>query len=263
MKIISMNSICVDLYDGTDEIFPGGESLNFVMNWPNKEKDEIYLVGAIGNDKYGDVIMNKLNGNNIQLDGLHRVEGTTANNYNYIEINGERREKENAWNGGVYETFQLSVSDHEILKKADYVHTSINSPVFDQVLELKGKYNFQIVVDFNICRDMEKLERLAGKVDMFFISATDSILTRLKEWSKMYQGIYIGTCAAEGSICYYQGKEYRQEAIRTLEVVDTTGCGDSYQSGFVADYIHTNNIESAMYQGALSASETLKHYGAC
>lgn len=43
MNIISMTSICVDRYDKTDEVFPGGESLNFVMNWPKDTEDQIYI----------------------------------------------------------------------------------------------------------------------------------------------------------------------------------------------------------------------------
>ena len=263
MRIVSMTSVCVDLYDGTEEIFPGGESLNFVMNWSKNPDEEIYLIGAIGLERYGDAVIDKLSNKDVNLQGLHRVEGVTANNFNYVEKSGERREKENAWNGGVYDTFKISKMDEEIIAKADLVHTSINSPVFEDILNLRKTMGFKLAVDFNVCRDIEKMERLAGKVAFMFITASDSVLEMLKKWSQIYDGVYIGTLAERGSVCFKNGICYRQDAIKAPKIVDTTGCGDSYQSGFLSGYMRTYDLQKAMHQGALHACETMKHFGGC
>ncbi len=69
------------------------------------------------------------------------------------------------------------------------------------------------------------------------------------------------TLGARGSVTYHRGAEYRAEAVPVSEVVDTTGCGDSYHAGFVCKLLLGGNIEEAMKKGAEIASETLSHFG--
>ena len=45
------------------------------------------------------------------------------------------------------------------------------------------------------------------------------------------------------------------------EVIDTTGCGDSYHAGFVCSHLINGNIYEAMRVGTELATETLSHYG--
>ena len=51
------------------------------------------------------------------------------------------------------------------------------------------------------------------------------------------------------------------QAVKVESIIDTTGCGDSYNAGFVGSYMLENNIEKAMNVGSEIAAETLKHYG--
>ena len=46
------------------------------------------------------------------------------------------------------------------------------------------------------------------------------------------------------------------------KVVDTMGAGDSYIAGFLAGIVDGLSIEECMHQGAATATETLKYFGA-
>jgi fructoselysine 6-kinase len=52
-KIIAMPCLCVDIFDGTDEIRPGGEALNFAAHASEFDHIDIALISVIGNDTYG------------------------------------------------------------------------------------------------------------------------------------------------------------------------------------------------------------------
>lgn len=55
--------------------------------------------------------------------------------------------------------------------------------------------------------------------------------------------------------------EHRVPADEALEIVDTTGCGDSYHAGFVCSHMLIGDIYEAMRVGTEFATETLSHYG--
>jgi fructokinase len=50
--------------------------------------------------------------------------------------------------------------------------------------------------------------------------------------------------------------------LHPKDIIDTTGAGDAFTSGFLAAYIHNEPIENAMRQGAEYASEILGRIGA-
>ena len=49
-------------------------------------------------------------------------------------------------------------------------------------------------------------------------------------------------------------------ALRT-NIVDRTGCGDSFAGGFLANYLRTKDIEQAGWAGTALASFKLSKYG--
>lgn len=66
----------------------------------------------------------------------------------------------------------------------------------------------------------------------------------------------IHTVGADG--CIYNGKRYPVESV---EVVDTSGAGDSFMSALVVKYLETNNIEHSITFANKCASEVVKRRG--
>ena len=73
--------------------------------------------------------------------------------------------------------------------------------------------------------------------------------------------MFIVTLGESGSTAYSGGKTYHCDAVKVTEVIDTTGCGDSYQAGFIASYLKNRDIKSAMENGSRSAAVTLSFIG--
>ena len=74
--------------------------------------------------------------------------------------------------------------------------------------------------------------------------------------------ILVITDAEKGSYGYFKDQKYFQEAIKPEKIVDTTGGGDAYTAGFIAEYLKTKSIKSSMESGAKYAAEKLGKIGA-
>lgn len=74
--------------------------------------------------------------------------------------------------------------------------------------------------------------------------------------------ILILTDGPGGSYLYHQNKVHFQPAIAPAKIVDTTGAGDAYVSGFLADYLTNKDLPKAMRQGASYAAQIIGRVGA-
>ncbi len=72
-------------------------------------------------------------------------------------------------------------------------------------------------------------------------------------------------CVITKDICgvtAYDGKETYSVAAPETTVVDTTGAGDAFSSGFIAAIAEGENINKALEQGSENAGSVIAHYGA-
>ena len=261
-RILCMPTLCADIFEHSGEILPGGEALNFACIACQYDHVDVALLGAIGEDEPGRHIQQVIAQRPIDGKNVHVISGgMTATHRISIDKHGDRYFKPGAWNGGVLNTYRLTESDYAALDAADIVFCTWFSPNFREVLEARKAGTFQLAVDFDIERSFAKMEEVLPWVDFFMISGDDSVLPIAKAWSKKYDGLFNVTLAARGSVTYHRGAEYRVSAVPVSEVIDTTGCGDSYHAGFVCSYAKDGNILAAMQEGSRTASETLGHVG--
>lgn len=263
MKVTAMTCLCVDVFDGTDEIRSGGEALNFAVAAASRfEHIQVSLIGGIGDDNYGKSILDSISGLKINTDCVHVIPGgATASNRTYLTEDGDRYYLEDSWQEGVYGSFVLSDIDKQKMKDSQLIHTNFSCPIFFEIIKLKKEYGFQLSVDFDKERDFSRLEEILPYIDYFFISGEESLLPVLKKWSIDYKGVFTATLAEKGSVAYESGTEYKADAVKVSEVIDTTGCGDSYQAGFICSVIKDGQIKEAMEEGSRVAAETLSHIG--
>ena len=261
-RILCMPTLCADIFEHSGEILPGGEALNFACIASRYDHVRLSLLGAIGDDPAGRRILEVIDEHKINRDHVHIVtDGPTATHMISIDEHGDRYFKPGAWNGGVFERYRLTESDATALQAHDVVFVTYSSPNFQEVLEIRRHSHFKLAVDFDVCRDFAKMEETLPWVDFFMISGDESVLPVAKSWSEKYDSLFNATLAAEGSVTYRNGLEYRVKAVPVEEVIDTTGCGDSYHAGFVCSFMKDGDIIAAMHEGSKVASETLSHLG--
>ena len=57
MNLVALPCLCVDVFDGTDELRAGGEALNFAVHASKFEEFNVSILGAVGQDFYAKFIM--------------------------------------------------------------------------------------------------------------------------------------------------------------------------------------------------------------
>lgn len=115
------------------------------------------------------------------------------------------------------------------------------------------------------------LERILAKVDILILNQEEaSILTKIpyqkekaifKKLDELVHGICIMTKGPKGAIVSDGKYLYRAKSLNK-KPADTTGAGDSFNSGFLAGFIKTNNISFALQLAMANSAFCLREMGA-
>lgn len=261
-SLLCMPTLCADIFDATGEILPGGEALNFACIACRYPHMDVQLLGAIGEDEPGAAILREIDARPIDRRMVHVIPGgATATHRIYHTPEGDRYFKPDSWQGGVFASYRLTEEDRAAMNAADVVFCTWYSPNFAEILEARKAGAFRLAVDFDTERDHARMEQVLPFVDYFLISGDDAMLPVARAWSEKYGALINVTLAERGSVTYAAGQEYRVQAVPVTEVIDTTGCGDSYHAGFICRHLLDGDITAAMHEGSRAASQTLGHMG--
>ncbi len=259
--VAATNRACVDVFVDKGELHAGGESLNFCGNICKYNHIEAYLAAAVGRDEYGQAVINSIKDYRVHTENLHVMDGVTANNIIHHTPEGDRYMLPGSWTGGLCDEKILTAEDIALFKTCDVVHTALHTPALQDLIALRKNAKYLLAVDFNDYRDFDKWEAFVGDIDLFFISGNEDVINTLRPWSVRFDTVFIITLAEKGSVALYHGEEMRCKAVPTPNVVDTTGAGDSYQAGFIAEYCISKDIVKSMEEGSRCASINIQHLG--
>jgi len=267
-KILALTCCCVDVFPERGNIIAGGNALNVAANCSKTGKADAFLMGNIGTDLYSEKIKEMADKYRINRDRLYEIDGESASNKVYLTADGDRYFKDDSWTSGVYQDYKISIHDEtfmrSFMRSFGAVATTFNDPNFAHILEIRGTSDFLLSVDFLDHTPKDEWSDYLCAIDLFFISGKSESLPLLKKWSAKYpETVFVATLGENGSIAYKNGDEYTCEAVKVEKVVDTTGCGDSYQGAFIVDYMINEDVLSAMKAGSEAAAVTLSFVGAC
>ncbi|MEJ7934269.1 adenosine kinase [Sphingobium sp. AN558] len=74
--------------------------------------------------------------------------------------------------------------------------------------------------------------------------------------------VLVSTRSEKGAVAVVAGVRYEAPAAAVETIVDTTGAGDLFASGFLAAHIDGRSVEDCLALGAAAAAEVIAHYGA-
>ena len=235
------------------------------------------VFARVGNNPFKETIINKLKQKNVSSEFCQFEE-----NYNIISSilltdSSERTIISYDTPGHLAKKFFL----HDELKKAKNIYiSSLTSVSLEDKIEiityLKGDKTLTFVnLSIVDCRrEPEVLYKIFDSLDVLIINAHEYSELIKKPYKDMNlknleitlpylkNRILIITDAEKGSYGYYKNEKYFQKAVEPKKIIDTTGGGDAYTAGFIAEYLKTKNIKFSMESGAKYAAEKLSRIGA-
>ena len=263
MKLAAVGSNCIDHYGNIDggKSYPGGGPVNMAVYTVRNGGSASYI-GPIGDDEYGRIMYEAVKAKGVDVSHMHVKKGTTA--VTEVElIDGERVFGD--YDEGVLSNYSLSDEDIDFIAQHDMVVCDLWGKVEGQYKDLKEK---GITTAFDCATRPEDKEAQTAMPysDYLFFSSDEGDCQAVREQMKAYQQkgpkMVIAMLGIEGSLCYDGEKYYKYGIVECDNVVDTMGAGDSYIAGFLAGIVDGLNIEECMHQGAATATETLKYFGA-
>lgn len=259
MKVACFSVAAMDYFPEQEAFFAGGNALNQAIRFRMLDWESAF-VGAIGTDTAGDRIEMLFNQWGVDVSHMYRLRGTTASNEIVNDKEGERFGVEGAWDNGVYYDFLFSEADWAFVDTFDVWSTHANGRNYAEALKRKSSKHF-LAVDFLNFDTYELL--IAGKdaIDIAYFGGTSEQLADLIRMSKDFKGIIVLTLGAKGSVAICNGETIVQEALPVQRVVDTTGCGDAFQSGFTAEYVLTRDIKASLLRGSESGRAAAGQFG--
>ncbi|TSC94480.1 MAG: ribokinase family sugar kinase [Parcubacteria group bacterium Licking1014_1] len=148
--------------------------------------------------------------------------------------------------------------------------------IFDKVVNFAKENNIKVAVNpskHQLSLPIEQLKRIFQKVDILFLNQEEaSFLTKIsfheeleifKKIDEMCPGIAAMTKGGEGVVVSDGKYLYSAKPDPNRKIIDTTGAGDSFASGFISDYIRYNgDIEKAIQLGLENSAANLAEIGA-
>ncbi|RLG21068.1 hypothetical protein DRN74_03460 [Candidatus Micrarchaeota archaeon] len=255
-------------------IHPGGSACN-IASALSKLGENTYVISRVGDDVYGNIIINHLKELNVDTTYLKRTIG--VNTAASINLVGYENEKTLVIDRGALNHINpQDVPDTFIKHSKAVVITSMTSLTAANAALKAGR----------ICRENNNYLALAPSISMIkekartllnLMKYSNTLILNEEEISalmgeknmkkamekaaSMGPKTVVVLRGTKGSAAYVDGKYYEHRAYR-VKVADTTGAGDAYAAGFIYGELHSQNIEESMDLGAKLSAMVITKAGA-
>jgi len=252
----------------------GSSSAIFASNLSILGSD-VSFIGELGKDMFGDFIMSSLQEKDLHTEDIifteHARTGITVA-FNF----GEDRAM--ATYPGAMNELRLNNIQEDALKKAKHLHVSnifmqlgLKEDVVSLFQKAKG---LGLTTSLDTQWDPSEKWDLPWKellryVDVFIPNkseiqnmANTSSLEKAIDYFKDNANVIVVKDGSKGAHLFHKGVYKFQEAFKVTQVVDSIGAGDSFDAGFVYQYVCGSSLEKCIEFGALTgAMNTTKSGG--
>ena len=168
-----------------------------------------------------------------------------------------------------------SIKDYELILLEGYLwDKGISEEMFKHVINLAKKNNVKIAISlsdiFCVNRHREDFFKLlvndlniliGNENEINELMKKNNLLDSIKELKKINKLIVI-TRGANGSLAIFNNEIINCESVRVQKVVDLTGAGDLFASGFFKEYLDNSTIKECLTTGSKLAARIIQKIGA-
>jgi sugar/nucleoside kinase (ribokinase family) len=237
------------------------------------------FIGKVANDALGDIFADDLKHLGVHY-GVSRLQDgpATARSMILLSENGERTM--NTYLGACHQLTPADIKEDEIAAATvTYMEGFLWDPVEAKkafVTAAHYAHKHERATAFTLSDPFCVNRYRAEFLDLMQSKTIDIVFGNIEEVKALYQSDFAGavqaiakdtelaaiTMGAEGAMVVADGEIYTVPAFPVSEVVDATGAGDLFASGFLLAYARGRDLKTALRAGCLAASEVISHIGA-
>lgn len=254
MKVAAIGDNCIDYYEKIDKFYPTGNVVNTAVNLKKLGVDTS-VISTTGSDKYGQIMLNTLRKEGVDISHLKIAEGSTA--ITYMDMDGLER-IHGEYVEGVLKNIVFDDEDIDFAASHDLVHSAFWGKADGVLGKIKNR-GAKISFDYATSFDNEMVDRTAAVVDYGFFSFENKdnfVKEFLKDKVSKGMQISIATFGEKGSLAW-DGDKFYEFGIFPAKVVNTIGAGDSFIAGFLYGILTGESIEKALEIGAKVAAKVV------
>lgn len=257
----------------------GGSPANIAMNI-KKLGGNAAISSSVGNDGLGDFLINHLKSNNIDTSYINKVNNSTS----MVLVSKSKSTPVPIFYRGADYNIDYDDNIDYALKNCKIVHFSCwpisqenSRKTIEKVIDTARKNNILIGFDPNYHEmiweknhdGLEYIKNLVSKVDIIKPSEVDSERIfgpdtpekQIKKFIDLGAKLVIMTLGKDGAIVT-NGVETLKFKTLATEIVDTTGAGDAFWSGFYTGLTKSYSLKDSLNLGFATSAFKLKHVGA-
>ena len=284
-KIIVVGSINMDLVSNVEEFakpgetisaidfnkYPGGKGANQAVALA-RNNEEVYFIGAIGNDENGFYLKNLLGDNHINTNGITIKENIPTGTA-FISVNSHHENSIIIVHGANYAlSGEDVIKQKEAFKNADAIimQLEVNDEVLIETSRIAKEFNIPLFLNPAPSRKIPE-EVL---MNTFAITPNESELASLTSMpcdtiqdiqkaaellKDRYHMHVIVTMGSKGALIHNDNDSRIVEGFK-VEAVDTTAAGDSFNGALISAYLESHDfMEAVRYANAFAALSVTKN----
>ncbi len=273
--IISLKKLVAnEINTSTSEyILPGGKGINVSIILKRLDVESVILGFVSGFT--GVEIQSLVEDEKIRTDFINLESGHSRINVKILED-----EKETAINSkgplvdnkSIEKLYQKlsNLKENDILVLSGSIPKGIKEDIYEEICEKIKDKNVKIVVDSTKKLLLNTLKyrpflikpnhHELGEIFNVQIVNQDQAIEYAKKLQQKGARNVLVSMGEKGSVLLDEnGKSYKKDVIKSRNVVNTVGAGDSMVAGFLAGYLKYKNYEDALKLGIASASATVNN----
>ena len=235
---------------------------------------KVGFIGKIGGDKEGDVLIKSFCKEGVDVNGIVRTEhGRSGSVLGFVDKDGARALYIDS---GVNDTIKLADVDEAYVSQARFLHLTsfVGEMSFQTQKKLLAVLPESVKISFDpgmlyAQRGLSQLETIVKKTDVMMPNFVElKLLTGKTDYctgadSLIGKGAKIVAVKLGGEGCYVtDGREQHLIDAFKVKVVDTTGAGDAFCTGFLYGILNDKNLFECGRLGNFVASRCAMKMGA-
>jgi len=241
----------------------GGSAANFAVK-TSRLGLNTGIMARIGEDHYGHYIRSQFKKEKINTEQLISIDERTGMAFISVDPQGERSIYTFM---GANSKFKLEKQDIHLIKRSEILHIT---GMYTEVVEEASKHaNILSLNPGSLMSSygMEKLANILKNTEILFLNKKEvTLLTgkNFEDGAKLLidTGIpmVVVTMGRDGSKVYTQNEDFEYHS-KDVNVLDTTGAGDSFAAGFINAFHKKKDIIECLKHGDESAQKCITQIG--